>query len=83
MLEEVAEKIESVCLRELKSGLFFNRSLRELFHRKLILIIEKHTLGISILIIFYYNYLFLYFWLHWIFLAAHGLSQLVAVGTVI
>lgn len=83
MLEEVAEKIESVCLRELKSGLFFNISLRELFHRKLILIIEKHTLGICILIIFYYNYLFLYFWLHWIFLAAHGLFQLVAVGTVV
>ena len=32
MLEEVAEKIESVCLRELKSGLFFIISLRELFH---------------------------------------------------
>ena len=78
MLEEVAEKIESVCLRELKSGLFFIISLRELFHWKLILVLEKHTLGIYILIIFYYNCLFLCFWLHWIFVAAHGLSQLVA-----
>ena len=52
MLEEVAEKIESVCLRELKSGLFFIISLRELFHWKLILVLEKHTLGIYILIIF-------------------------------
>ena len=41
---------------------------------------SRISLFLKIAFFFFFNYLFIYFWLHWVFVAARGLSLVVVSG---